>query len=48
MMKFEAILYEKHGPVAKVIANRPRSKNAQSRRMIEEMDQAYGHASSAD
>jgi enoyl-CoA hydratase len=43
-VKYEAILYEKHGPVAKVITNRPRYKNAQSRLMIEEMDDAFATA----
>ena len=43
-MKYEAILYEKHGAVAKVITNRPRYKNAQSRVMIEEMDHAFAAA----
>ena len=41
-MEYEAIIYEKHGAVAKVITNRPRYKNAQSRLMIEEMDRAFG------
>src|ERR1700730_17118380 len=43
-MKYEAILYEKHGAVAKVITNRPRYKNAQSRLMIEEIDHAFAAA----
>ena len=43
IMKYEAIIYQKHGAVARVITNRPRYKNAQSRLMIEEMD----HASAA-
>jgi enoyl-CoA hydratase len=43
-MKYEAIIYEKHGAVAKVITNRPRYKNAQSRLMIEEMDHAFSTA----
>ncbi|HVN88196.1 MAG TPA: enoyl-CoA hydratase-related protein [Candidatus Binataceae bacterium] len=40
-MKYQAIIYEKHGSIAKVITNRPRYKNAQSRVMIEEMDHAF-------
>ena len=40
-MKYQAILYEKHDAIAKVIPNRPRYKNAQSRLMIEEMDHAF-------
>ena len=47
-MKYEAILYEKHGAVAKVITNRPRYKNAQSRLMIEEMDHAFAAANADD
>src|SRR5579862_8152329 len=47
-MKYEAILYEKHGAVAKVITNRPRYKNAQSRVMIEEMDHAFAAANADD
>jgi enoyl-CoA hydratase len=47
-MKYEAILYEKHGTVAKVITNRPRYKDAQSRLMIEEMDHAFAAASADD
>ena len=47
-MKYEAILYEKHGAVAKVITNRPRYKNAQSRLMIEEMDHAFATANADD
>src|SRR5260370_34475786 len=43
-MKYQAILYETHGAVAKVITNRPRYKNAQSRVMIEEMDHAFAAA----
>ena len=43
-MKYKAIIYEKHGVVARVITNRPRYKNAQSRLMIEEMDHAFATA----
>ena len=43
-MKYEAIIYQKHGAVARVITNRPRYKNAQSRLMIEEMDHAFAAA----
>src|ERR1700719_978518 len=43
-MKYEAILYEKHDAIAKVVLNRPRYKNAQSRLMIEEMDHAFAAA----
>jgi enoyl-CoA hydratase/carnithine racemase len=43
-VKYQTILYEKHGRIAKVITNRPRYKNAQSRLMIEEMDHAFAAA----
>jgi enoyl-CoA hydratase len=47
-MSYEAILYEKHGAVAKIVTNRPRYKNAQSRLMIEEMDHAFAAANADD
>jgi enoyl-CoA hydratase len=47
-MEYQAIIYEKHGAIAKVILNRPRYKNAQSRLMIEEMDHAFAAASADD
>src|SRR6201988_1155251 len=47
-MKYKAIIYEKHGVVARVITNRPRYKNAQSRLMIEEMDRAFAAANADD
>jgi enoyl-CoA hydratase len=43
-MNYQTIIYEKHGAVGKVITNRPRYKNAQSRLMIEEMDDAFAVA----
>lgn len=39
-MSYETILYEP-GDVARVIMNRPEYRNAQSRRMIEELDEAF-------
>jgi enoyl-CoA hydratase len=45
-VEYQAILYERHGAVAKIITNRPRYKNAQSRVMIEEMDHAFAAANS--
>ena len=36
----ETVLYEKLGRVAPLTANRPRYRNAQSRRMLEELDAA--------
>lgn len=47
-MKYQTILYEKDGAVAKVTANRERYKNAQSRLMIEELDQAFAAANADD
>jgi enoyl-CoA hydratase len=48
IVKYQTILYEKQGAVAKVITNRPRYKNAQSRLMIEEMDHAFAAANADD
>jgi enoyl-CoA hydratase len=48
IVKYQAIIYEKQGAVAKVVTNRPRYKNAQSRLMIEEMDHAFAAASADD
>lgn len=39
--EFKTIIYEKEGPIAKVIMNRPDKRNAQNGRMIEEMDTAF-------
>ena len=39
-----AVLYEKVGPVARVTMNRPRYRNAQSRVMLEELDEAFSEA----
>ena len=47
-MDYQTVLYEKHDRVAKVILNRPRYKNAQSRLMIEEMDDAFAAANDDD
>ncbi len=46
--KTKPILYEKHDRIAKVILNRPRYKNAQSRRLLEEMDAAFAKANADD
>lgn len=43
-MSYETLLYEVNGPVARVTLNRPEVKNAQSRRLLEEMDAAFGQA----
>ena len=47
-MKYETILYEQNDAIAKLTLNRPRYKNAQSRLMIEEMDQAFAAANTDD
>ena len=44
-MAYKHIRYEKSDRIARVILNRPRYKNAQSRLMIEEMDDAFAAAS---
>lgn len=38
------VLYEKLGCIARLTANRPRYRNAQSRRMLEELDGALAEA----
>ena len=47
-MEDQTVLYEKHDRIAKVILNRPRYKNAQSRRLLEEMDAAFAEANADD
>ena len=47
-MSYKHIRYEKSDRIARVILNRPRYKNAQSRLMIEEMDQAFAAANEDD
>jgi enoyl-CoA hydratase len=47
-MDYKTILFEKHDRIAKVILNRPRYKNAQSRVMLEEMDSAFADANADD
>lgn len=43
-MAYRQIAYEKDDRVARVVMNRPRYRNAQSRAMLEEMDQAFAEA----
>jgi enoyl-CoA hydratase len=43
-MKFHDVEYLVDGHVAHVVANRPRYRNAQSRRLLEELDAAFGRA----
>ena len=40
-MAFEDILYEAQGPVGVITLNRPRYRNAQSYRMLDEIDAAF-------
>jgi enoyl-CoA hydratase len=47
-MEDKTVLYEKHDRVARVILNRPRYRNAQSRRLLEEMDDAFATANADD
>jgi enoyl-CoA hydratase/carnithine racemase len=47
-MEDKTVLYEKHNRIAKVILNRPRYKNAQSRRLLEELDAAFARANADD
>ena len=47
-MAFGHIRYEVHAPIASVILNRPKQRNAQSRQLLEEMDQALTLATDND
>ena len=47
-MSYKHIRYEKSDRIARVILNRPRYRNAQSRVMLEEMDSAFAEASNDD
>ncbi len=47
-MSYKHIRYEKADRIARVILNRPRYKNAQSRLMLEEMDRAFADADRDD
>lgn len=47
-MDYETIRYEVDGPVAIVTLNRPEKKNAQSRKLLLEMDAAFTRASEDD
>ena len=42
--QYEQIEYETVGRIARITLNRPRYKNAQSRRLLEELDDAFGVA----
>ena len=41
---FHTITYELANNVARITANRPRYRNAQSRRLLEELDEAFRRA----
>jgi enoyl-CoA hydratase len=41
---YKQIIYEQHGRVARIVLNRPRYRNAQSRILLEELDHAFGYA----
>ena len=43
-MDYEQILYDLDGHVLRLTCNRPRYRNAQSRRLLEELDHAFGRA----
>jgi enoyl-CoA hydratase len=43
-MNYEQILYEMDGPVLRLTCNRPQYRNAQSRRLLEELDHAFTRA----
>ena len=44
MASYEQVRYETSGSIARVTANRPRYRNAQSRRLLEELDAAFDEA----
>ena len=45
---YTQIIYEQHDRVAKIVLNRPRYRNAQSRLLLEELDHAFGYAAEDD
>ncbi len=45
---YKQIIYEQHGRVARIVLNRPRYRNAQSRILLEELDHAFGYAAEDD
>ena len=47
-MPYKTIIYEKDDRVAKVTLNRPKYRNAQSRVLLEELDQAFTDANADD
>jgi enoyl-CoA hydratase len=47
-MPYKTILYERSGRIARVMLNRPRYRNAQSRVLLEELDGAFAEAVADD
>jgi enoyl-CoA hydratase len=47
-MAYKTILYRKKGHIARIICNRPEVRNAQSRLMVEEIDDAFQRADADD
>src|SRR5271165_6310479 len=47
-MEFRDILYEVDGPLGVITLNRPKYRNAQSYRMLDEIDQAFALAKGDD
>lgn len=47
-MAYQQIEYQKNGRIARVILNRPERRNAQSRVLLEEMDDAFADANDDD
>jgi len=45
---YKQITYEQHDRVARIVLNRPRYRNAQSRILLEELDHAFGYAAEDD
>lgn len=48
MAPYEQIIYEKAGRVVRVTMNRPQYRNAQSRVLLEELDEAFAQAAADD
>ena len=43
-MSWDTILYETHGPVARIVMNRPAKHNAESFQLVDERDAAFRRA----
>lgn len=44
VLDYSDIAFEVHGPIARISFNRPHARNAQSRRLLDEMDDAFARA----